>query len=111
MFLAQVQVVRFEHGSGVRMITQYGEAPGPAGNSATFYHFEGLTDDGKFYIIAVLPIQAPFLLSGNDPSAPLPADGIPFPGHSATEQSLDDYYKAVTDKLNVDRSGRFPSGA
>lgn len=109
MFLAQVQVVKFAHGSGVRMITQYGEGPGEAGNSATFYHFQGLTDDGKFYIIAVLPIQAPFLL-GADPSSPLPAGGIPFPGHSATEQSLDNYYKAVADKLNATAAEDFHPG-
>jgi hypothetical protein len=102
MFAAQAKFIQFKDGSGVRMITQYGQAVGPVTNSGTFYHFEGLTSDGKYYIVAVLPIQAAFLANGNDPSAQVPADGIPFPGYNYTDASYyENYFKAVTDKMNA----------
>jgi hypothetical protein len=102
MFAAQSKFIQFKNGSGVRMITQYGQAVGPVVNNGTFYHFEGLTSDGKYYIVAVLPVEAKFLANGNDPSAQLPADGIPFPGYNSTNTSYyDNYFKAVTDKMNA----------
>lgn len=108
MFEAQVKAVKFNDGSGVRMITQYGQAPGPATNNGTFYHFEGLTTDGKYLVIAVLPIQAPFLENGNDPAAPAPAGAIPFPGYNYSAPNfLDAYYQAVTDKLNATQADTF----
>jgi hypothetical protein len=108
MFAAQVKFIQFNSGSGVRMITQYGQAVGPVANNGTFYHFEGLTSDGKYYIVAVLPIEAKFLANGNDPSAQLPADGIPFPGYNYTDISYyDKYFKAVTDKMNATSDGSF----
>jgi hypothetical protein len=102
MFAAQAKIIQFKNGSGVRMITQYGQAVGPVINNGTFYHFEGLTGDGKYFIVAVLPIEAGFLANGNDPSAQVPVDGIPFPGYNLTDpKSYDDYFKAVTDKMNA----------
>ncbi len=108
MFAAQAKLIQFKSGSGVRMITQYGQAVGPVANNATFYHFEGLTGDGKYYIVAVLAVEAKFLINGNDPSAQPPADGIPFPGYNYTDPSYyDKYFKAVTDKMNSTPDGSF----
>jgi hypothetical protein len=101
MFAAQVKLVQFKTGTGIRMITQYGQAVGPITNNGTFYHYEGLTSDGKYYVVAVLPIEAKFLSNGNDPSAPIPVDGIPFPGYNKTDPGIfDNYFKSVTDKMN-----------
>jgi hypothetical protein len=108
MFAAQVKRMQFKNGDGVRMITQYGQAVGPAANNGTFYHFEGLTSDGKSYVIAVLPIEAAFLQNGNDPSAPLPPGGIPFPGYNFTDpKHYTDYFKAITDKLDATPPDQF----
>jgi hypothetical protein len=108
MFAAQAKFIQFKTGSGVRMITQYGQAVGPIENNGTFYHFEGLTSDGKYFIVAVLPIEAKFLKNGNDPSAQLPVDGIPFPGYNYTDTGYyDNYFKAVTDKMNATPDGSF----
>ena len=103
MFAAQVKLIQFKTGTGVRMITQYGQAVGPIANNGTFYHYEGLTNDGKYYVVAVLPIEVKFLAGSNsDPSAPVPADGIPFPGYNYTDPSYyNNYFKAVTDKMNA----------
>jgi hypothetical protein len=108
LFSAQVNVIEFASGSGVREVTQYGQAVGPAANNATFYHFEGLTRDGQYYIIVVLPVGAPFLVNPdgqfdlNDPNVGLSADGVPFPGYTSMNPAdYEDYFGAVADKLNA----------
>jgi hypothetical protein len=108
MFAANIQRIRFQNGNGVRFVTQYGQAVGPIANNGVFYHFQGLTDDGKYYIIAVLPVELPFLENGNDPNAGVPAGGVPFPGYNYSDAKyFDDYFKAVTDKMNATDAGVF----
>jgi hypothetical protein len=54
MFLAQTKLLDFNSGRGVRAISEYGENVGQVTNQGVFYSFQGLTSDGKFYIVAVL---------------------------------------------------------
>jgi len=98
IFAAQVKIVKFQNGSGVRMVTQYGQAPSPVINNSIFYHFEGLTSDGKYYIIAILPITAPTLAYGDASNLPVPPGGVPFPGYDSPD--LVPYFNAVTTMLN-----------
>ena len=109
MFAAQVHRIHFADGDGVRMLTQYGQAVGPVANNGTFYHFEGLTSDGRYYIVAVLPVQAPFLQNGNEPNASLPAGGIPFPGYEnmGDQQVYETYFGAVGAKLDATPADQF----
>jgi len=108
MFAAQIKIVNFQGGSGVRCVTQYGQAVGPVSDNGTFYHFQGLTSDGKYYIVAVLPVGASFLSASNDPAQPLPADGIPFPAMDSTDPAaFEAYFQAVADKLNATDPGAF----
>jgi hypothetical protein len=87
MFAAQINTIKFQNGAGVRMVTAYGQAAGPITKDMTFYHFEGLTSDNKYYIIAILPIQSP-------------SESIQFPGYNGNVASLDQYYNEVTTTLN-----------
>ncbi len=108
MIAAQVKRIKFMNGDGVRLITQYGQAVGPIANNGTFYHFQGLTGDEKYYVIAVLPVEAPFLENGNDPSAPTPPGAVPFPGYNYSDPKFyDDYFKAVGDKLDATPPDQF----
>ncbi len=61
MFSAQVTYFDFQNGSGVRYLTMYGQALYPADNQNLFYTYQGLTNDGRYYISAVLPITNPVL--------------------------------------------------
>jgi type II secretory pathway pseudopilin PulG len=61
MFSAQVTYFDFQNGSGVRYLTMYGQALYPADNQNLFYTYQGLTNDGQYYISAVLPITNPIL--------------------------------------------------
>ncbi|HEX2698119.1 MAG TPA: hypothetical protein VHM28_10455 [Anaerolineales bacterium] len=102
MFASNVQVINFKSGQGVRMVTQYGQAVGAVDNDGTFYHFEGLTGNGKYYVVAVLPVGNPILPSGDNPDQ-VPAGGVPFPGYTSSidPKDYETYFQAVADKLNA----------
>ncbi|MDH5506537.1 MAG: hypothetical protein OEZ02_04890, partial [Anaerolineae bacterium] len=53
--------VDFPGGSGVRYLTQHGQAYWPINNHDLFYTFQGLTSDGQYYIAAILPVSNPVL--------------------------------------------------
>lgn len=102
LFMAQTKLMNFNNGMGVSAITEYGELPGQVTNQGVFYNFQGLTSDGKYYIVAVLPIGVPYLAYDSNATPPQPADAVPFPtGDNLDSGVYDDYYKAVTEKLNT----------
>jgi hypothetical protein len=70
MITVQVEYLTFEDGSGVRFVSQYGQAAWPINNSDLFYAYQGLTDDGMYLISAILPVS----------HLSLPADGDTFIG-------------------------------
>jgi hypothetical protein len=53
----------------VRFLTQFDQGPLPINNAELIYTFQGLTDDGKTYIAAVLPVTHPGLLASQQFSA------------------------------------------
>lgn len=56
IFSAQVSYFDFQNGSGVRYLTMFGQGLSPVDNQNLFYTFQGLTEDGRYYISAVLPV-------------------------------------------------------
>jgi hypothetical protein len=105
-FNAQAQSLSFQNGHGLRYITEVLTAVLPISNDQIFYYYQGLTNDGAYYISAILPISAPFLISEGNPDSSLPVDGIPFP-NSSNAQDFDSYYAAITEKLNTADAGIF----
>lgn len=98
ILVAQGKLVQFESGNGVRMISHYTQFPSPITQTGQAYHFQGLTSDGKYYVVAVFPIHSPLQSTADNPSA----DGIVFPDFaSAAPGEMDAYYLAITDKLNA----------
>ena len=61
IFSAKVTYFEFQNGSGVRYLTMYGQALYPVDNQNLFYTYQGLTDDGEYYLCAVLPVTHPGL--------------------------------------------------
>lgn len=94
---ANIKLLNFQNGNGVRELTQYDQYPAPINNHELFYHFEGLTSDGKYYVIAILPITAPILAEDEKPESPVPAGGVPIPANTGPNEV---YYISVTQKLN-----------
>lgn len=94
---ANIKLIPFQNGSGVRFLTQYAQYAAPINNRELFYHFQGLTNDGKYYVIAILPISAPVLPADEKPESPVPAGGVPVPTDIGPNEV---YYFSVTEKLN-----------
>jgi len=100
---AQMKTIPFRNGSGVRLVTQYDNGITPITNKGLFYHFQGLTSDGKYYIIAILPISIKSL-PPDDTQYTIDTPTVKdFPGYYKPNASGDDfkaYFQAVTDSLN-----------
>lgn len=99
-FASNSQLVSFQNGQGVRFLTEYGQYAVSANNHELFYHFEGITRDGAYYIVAIFPITAPVLAETSDGGAALPPGGIPYSYFADPNADMQAYYTAVTDLLN-----------
>ena len=95
---SQMQLVDFQNGRGVRMLTQYAQYPAPINNHDLFYHFQGLTNDGRYYVIAVLPVTSSILAEDEKPESTVPAGGVAIPPETGPNP---DYYDAVTKALDA----------
>ncbi len=89
---AQVKVIPFQNGRGVRMLTLYAMARAIINNDELIYHFEGLTDDGQYYVVAILPVTAPVLPENGEPGAVVPPGGIPVPDFNDMNANWLGYY-------------------
>lgn len=94
---AGIKIVPLQNGSGVRSLTQYAQYAAPINNRELFYHFQGLTNDGKYYVVAILPVTAPILPEDEKPEAIVPEGGVPIPADVGPNEV---YYFSVTEKLN-----------
>ena len=61
VFRAQVSYLDFQNGSGVRFITHYRQDAAPVTDEEIFYTFQGLTDDGAYYVVASFPLSTAVL--------------------------------------------------
>ena len=66
VFNVDVEYIDFQNGSGVRFLTMYSQAIYPINNNGLFYTFQGLTNDGKWYISAVFPVSHASLPDSGD---------------------------------------------
>lgn len=101
VFAANVQTISFQNGGGVRFLTEYSQYNAPVNNHELFYHFQGVTRDGAYYIIAIFPITVPALVETSDAAAALPPGGIASPDITDPNADWGGYYTAVTDLLNA----------
>jgi hypothetical protein len=102
VFASNIQLVSFQNGRGARFLTEYAQYAVSANNSDLFYQFQGLTDDGANYVIAILPISVPVVAETSDAGAVLPAGGVPYPYFAeGIEADMEEYYRSVSDLLNA----------
>jgi hypothetical protein len=66
-FCAQPMLVEFPGGRGIRYLAHYAQDPSPVLEGQVFYTFQGITNDGQFYVTAMFPVQ-----TGIFPAQPLP---------------------------------------
>ena len=107
VFASNVQLVSFQNGRGVRFVTEYAQYAASANNQDLFYHFQGVTSDGAYYVVAILPITAPFLAETSDGGAALPEGGVPYSYFADPNADMELYYRSVLDLLNASPSQVF----
>lgn len=99
-FHAQYQVISFSGGSGIRYLTQYAQYYDPINSHDMFYSFQGLTNDGRYWISAILPVS----------NSMLPPNGENIPGGMTLDQfsnQFDTYIADIIEKLNAQPAGSF----
>jgi hypothetical protein len=101
IFASNFQAISFQNGDGVRFLTEYAQYAASVNNHDLFYHFQGFTTDGEYYIVAIFPITAPVLAETSDAGAVLPARGIAYPDINDPNADFQGYYASVTDLLNA----------
>ncbi len=93
---------------GIRYLTQVMDAFVTINNEDLFYYYQGLTNDGQYYIEAILPVNSGFLPLDNSMNAVLPPEGIPFPfDNLGDKDARNAYYDAVRNKLNATAQSDF----
>jgi putative hemolysin len=61
VFHAQTQYLDFQNGSGVGFVTHYAQSADPVTANRPFYTFQGLTNDGQYYVAVFYPITTTLL--------------------------------------------------
>jgi hypothetical protein len=96
VFCAKAQPVAFADGKGIRYVTYYAQGMDPAMEWFVFYTFQGLSDDGQYYVSAVLPIQTNIL-----------PDEPPEMGAELDVNALAIHLQAQVKKINTQADDRF----
>ena len=89
----QTQYIDFVGGSGVRFVGRLSQDASPILRDQTAYYFQGLTEDGRFYVSMRWPVT----------TAGLPVSMEEFPAElqEAIDSNFDIYMQQATDSLNV----------
>ena len=107
VFTSNAKLLPFQNGQGLRFLTEYAQYFAPANNHDMFYNYQGMTNDGAYYVIAILPVSAPVLAESSDPTAPLPNGIVPYPNVDDSNPDWATYYKSVTEVLDATPSQAF----
>jgi hypothetical protein len=94
LYAAQVKQIAFKDGNGVRMISSYAQFPAPISQYSSFYHYEGLTQDGMYFVVVEMPVVLPVYADSSNPGE----FGITYERKDWSQ--MGPYYLAVTDLLN-----------
>jgi hypothetical protein len=98
IFHSNIAYLKFKNGEGVRFLAEYGQNIFPVNNHMLIYIFQGLTQDGKYYISLVLPVN----------NSILPADEkIPESDYGTFTANFNNYLKDTEEKLSAQPSSSF----
>jgi putative hemolysin len=99
VFHTQVEFLDFQNGSGVRFLTQYDQAYLPINNNELFYTFQGLTDDGTYYVAAIFPVS--------NPGLPADSSGLNEDNYEAFIEGFQEYLGDIASNLNAQDAASF----
>lgn len=95
MFHSNFGTVTFQNGSGIRYLTEFSQFPHTISNGGMFYTFQGITNDGLYYVSAILPINIGFLI------------GYPTPTDQGNFDEIQKQVELVTKQLNNSKPEAF----
>lgn len=98
-FVGQVRYVNFKKGRGVFFLTQWDRETTQVTNEGLNYAFQGITDDGQYYVSAAFSVTAPFLPTGDEPEVLAWNTRNYLLSHSSMKYQ--DYLRPVLGKLNA----------
>jgi hypothetical protein len=107
LFASNIQVISFQNGSGIRFLTEYGQYPAPVNNHELFYHFQGFSNDGEYYIVAIFPITALGLGESSAPESAVAFGDIAYPNEDDPIDVWNAYYNAARNLLESTSSESF----
>lgn len=84
---AQYQVLQVPSGAGIRYLTEYAQNYAVIDNHDLFYTYQGLTNDERYVITAILPVSNPVL----------PNHGDTYPGGETFQQFSDTFNIYIAD--------------
>ncbi|MDH3674622.1 MAG: WG repeat-containing protein [Anaerolineae bacterium] len=89
----RIKYLDFDGGAGIRFVTHYGVEAAPITDHSTFYTFQGLTDDGKYYIAYYHPAATKLLPADVEEIARL------VPDHDTFAENFKTYLQETNDRL------------
>ncbi len=98
-FYAQFSVLPFGSGNGVRYLTGFTQDMGVIYNGGMVYTYQGMTDDGRYWVSAVFPITSPIL-----PDTYGPPDGMTW---DDLDTNYPTYLSDIVGQLNDQTWGSF----
>lgn len=111
VFHAREGYLNFQNGMGIGFLTEYAQYTAPANNHDLFYTFQGLTADGKYWVSAILPVNAVFLPATYD-STEVPPNGVAVPQMTDPDfvNAMQGYYNQVTALMTSAADGDYTPG-
>lgn len=91
IFRSRIKHLKFKGGTGVRFVTAYAQDTLPITSADIFYTFQGLTDDGKYYVSAFIPVRTQLLTESRDK--------VPQKELDDSANRFDSYLRTITRKL------------
>lgn len=100
-FYVRARHFNFLNGKGILFVTHLSHGAALVSNRNLIYRYEGITDDGKYYVTAETPVSVDFLPY----SSPDRFEGFTYENLFETyrrpeaKRRYDDYIKSITDRL------------
>lgn len=96
---ARVKHLSFENGNGIFFLTQYNQdSANPVNNDELTYFYQGISADGKKYVLAEYPASAAFLPKDNQADE-FEGYKIPYPLSDSDVKNYKEYVAKITKRL------------
>ena len=96
---AKVKHLSFQNGKGIFFLTQYNQDASFINNDELTYFYQGISDDGKKYVLAEFPASASFLPKDNQANE-FEGYKIPYPLSDFDVKIYKEYIAKITKRLD-----------